>query len=218
MPRGSAAASSWRLDVATLRAARSWAEVADVLMLHRRAGATIAVGAAVFALLTGDTTPRAISAPTVAVEVAARFLPSGTVLAPSDLRSEPLLARTLPVGVLTSAAPALGATLAGPISSGQEVTRTQLLEPASLPGGDVEVTLRLPDPATAQLARPGEFVTLVAGGEGPAATVLASQLPVLAAPGGGVVVVAASTAAALRLTGMSSDRLAILIDPPQAVG
>lgn len=204
--------------MATLRGAHSWADVADVLVLHRRAVATLAVGVAVYALLTGNPAPRVTSPPTVAVEVAARFLPSGTLLAPGDLRSQPLLASAVPVGALTSAGPALGAALAGPVSSGEEVTRTQLLKPATLPDGEVEVTLRLPDPATAQLARPGEFVTLVAGGDGTPATVLASQLLVLAAPGGGVVVVAASTAAALRLTGMSSNRLAILIDPPPAAG
>lgn len=122
---------------------------------------------------------------TVAVAVAARDLPAGTLLAPGDLRSVGFAPGSVPAGVSRDAA---GRTLAAPLRAGEPVTDVRLVGPALTEGypGLSAVPVRLPDPAMAALLRVGDHVDLVsADPQGGPAGVVARDVPVLALPAPG---------------------------------
>jgi Flp pilus assembly protein CpaB len=120
----------------------------------------------------------------VRVLVAARDLPSGTVLDPGDLRTAAFAPGSVPDGAVAGAA---GRTLAAPLRAGEPVTDVRLVGPALTEGypGLSAVPVRLPDAAMADLLAVGDRVDLVsADPQGGAATVVASDVPVLALPAG----------------------------------
>lgn len=118
----------------------------------------------------------------VSVLVAARDLPAGTVLAPGDLTSAAFAPGSVPAGVAPEAA---GRTLAAPLRAGEPVTDVRLVGPALTEGypGLAAVPVRLPDAGMAGLLRVGDRIDLVsADPQGGGATVVASDVPVLAIP------------------------------------
>src|SRR4051812_31367650 len=120
----------------------------------------------------------------VPVVVAARDLPSGTVLGDEDLRTVGFRPGSVPAGV--AAAPA-GRTLAAPLRAGEPVTDVRLVGPSLIEGypGLAAVPVRLPDAAMADLLAVGDRVDLVsADPQRSGATVVASGVPVLALPAG----------------------------------
>jgi Flp pilus assembly protein CpaB len=175
---------------------------------RRLIAATLAGVAALVAL-------RTVAPPepaTVEVLVAARDLPSGTVLADDDLVPRDWPADLAPAG---AAAAATGRVLAAPIGRGEVLTDVRVVGPGLALGqpGDTVLPVRLPDAGMATLLQPGDVVDLMATDPGTgAATLVARDVTVLAAPGevpegpaggsgGALVVVAASPTEAVDITG-----------------
>jgi Flp pilus assembly protein CpaB len=121
--------------------------------------------------------------PQVAVLVAARDLPGGTVLGPGDLTRVPFAPGSVPADVATSTA---GRTLAAPLRRGEPVTDVRLVGPGLTDGhpGVTAVPVRLPDAAMVDLLATGDRIDLVAADpQGTGARVVAAGVPVLAVPG-----------------------------------
>ena len=120
----------------------------------------------------------------VDVAVAARDLPSGTVLGSGDLRTVGFAPDSVPSG---ARADAVGHTLASPLRAGEPVTDVRLIGPALSDGypGLTAVPVRLPDPGMADLLTVGDRIDLVsADPQGGGASTVASDVPVLAVPDG----------------------------------
>jgi Flp pilus assembly protein CpaB len=113
----------------------------------------------------------------VAVTVAARDLPSGTVLSQDDL-----VVRRYPPGIAPAESDpgAVGRTLAAPVRRGEPVTDVRLV--AAYPDR-VALPVRIADASTVALLRVGDHVDLVAADPRRGrATYAAVDLPVLALP------------------------------------
>lgn len=176
-------------------------------MLRRRRGL-----AAVCAALAALAALRAVAAPpaeTVAVLTAARDLPSGTVIAASDVTTRRFLPGSVPSGTELRA-DALGRTTAAPLRQGAPVTDVALVQASLLDGypGAVAVPVRLGDAAAAALLRVGDRIALVAAGQdGAPHEVIARDVAVLALPrirsdatsNGALIVVATTQEVAIRL-------------------
>lgn len=126
------------------------------LLAHRRLLAFLLTAAAV---ATGLHAARPAPPPTVALTVAARDLPAGTTLTPSDLAT----VRVPPGGVPDDARDdPVGETLAAPLRRGEPITGVRLVGP-SLTTGHPELTavpVRFPDAAMAGLLHAGDRVDL----------------------------------------------------------
>lgn len=149
---------------------------------------------------------------TVEVLVAARDLPSGSLLAEDDL-----VARAWPVDLAPAdaAVRATGRVLAAPIGRGEVVTDVRLVGPglALAQPGETIVPVRLPDAGMATLLRAGDKVDLLATDPGTGeAALVARDVTVLATPtgvpegpaggsGGALVVVGASAEEAVTIAG-----------------
>lgn len=149
---------------------------------------------------------------TVEVLVAARDLPSGSLLDADDL-----VARDWPVDLAPAdaAVGAAGRVLAGPIGRGEALTDLRLVGPglALAHPGETVVPVRLPDAGMAALLHAGDEVDLVATDPGTGeATLVARDVTVLATPtgvpegpaggsGGALVVVGASAEEAVTIAG-----------------
>jgi Flp pilus assembly protein CpaB len=158
---------------------------------------------------------RAVAPPppdTVAVLVAARDLPSGTVLDEHDLVERDFPAALAPHG---ASGPAAGRVLAAPVRSGEVLTDVRLVGPglADAVPGETVLPVRLPDAGMAALLRAGDEVDLLATDPGTGDTaVVARDVTVLATPtgvpdgpaggaGGALVVVGASESEAIAIAG-----------------
>jgi pilus assembly protein CpaB len=163
--------------------------------------------------------------PTVSALAAAKDLPAGRIVAPSDLVAIRVPPAVLPGGSLGLAA-LEGRQLAVALRQGQLLADSLLVGPGLLagsPAGAAAVPLRMADPASVQLVSPGQLVNVVMtsgdGYEQAASTqVLASSVPVLwtSATGGkagqwldagdtdGLMVVAADADQAKKLAGAST--------------
>ncbi|HTY73434.1 MAG TPA: SAF domain-containing protein, partial [Actinomycetes bacterium] len=128
---------------------------------HRRLLASALLAGAVVCALDVLAPPRQ---PTVAVLVAARSLPAGSVLAASDVRVAHRPASTSPAA-LRSAAEALGRVLAAPVGAGEALTAQRLVGPglatALARQGHVAAPVRLADADVANLLRTGDTVDVV---------------------------------------------------------
>ncbi len=116
------------------------------------------------------------------MSVAARDLPSGTVLTPRDLVARRYPAAVAPVG---SAPRAVGRTLAAPVRAGEPVTDVRLVAPSLVSGypGRVALPVRIADAAVVALLRVGDRVDLVAADpRRGTASYVAVDVPVLALP------------------------------------
>jgi len=142
--------------------------------------------------------------PTVAVVVATRDLPAGSVLSATDVTVAAMAPRVAPDGSSTEAAWFIGRQLAGRVRRGEELTDARLDDgPLALPGaGLVSAPVRLADAQAARLLQPGQRVDVLAAdtstttgldaaaattgssglGELPVAAVVAANVQVVAVP------------------------------------
>ncbi len=223
--------------------ARGRRRVAAVRVLARLAGwprrvlaASLLLAAVLAALRPGQPPPRVAADPPpgVPVVVVTRDLPAGTTLAVRDLRTVPLPGGAVPAGAARQVRSVLGRVVAGPVRRGEPVTDARLVGPGLTAGLDpresTAVPVRLADPETAALVRPGDRVDVLgtpvepdaAGGAPVAAAgqvvVGVRVLAVLRGPSaadGVLLVVAAAPAAALRLAGAAArQRLTVAVRPP----
>ena len=148
---------------------------------------------------------------TVEVLVAARDLPSGTVLGDDDLAVRDYPRELAPVGATAAGA---GRVLAAPVGQGEVLTDARVVGPglARAEPGRTVLPVRLPDAGMAALLRPGDEVDLVATDPGTGdSSVVARDVTVLATPvaatdgpagerGGALVVVGASATEATDIT------------------
>jgi Flp pilus assembly protein CpaB len=150
-----------------------------VVLSRRRPLAAVCAAVAVLAVAHEARPPRPA---TVAVEVAARDLPSGAVLGAADL-----VRVSVPADLATARTPArvVGRTLAAPVRRGEPVTDVRLVGPALAQGypGLVALPVRIPDPGAVALLRVGDRIDLVAADpQGGGAEVVATDVPVMALP------------------------------------
>ncbi len=98
--------------------------------------------------------------------VATRDLTPGVELSAADVRLETRTATTAPDGYQSDVAAVVGATLAGPVRSGEVLTDVRLLGPRlaeSTAGPDARIVpLPLADSALLDLIRPGDVVDVLA--------------------------------------------------------
>ena len=132
------------------------------LALRRIAALLLVLAAAVLAI---RPTRRAADA-TVPTLVAARDLPPGVTLRPSDVRVSRQPPTTRPPSALTAPSQATGRVLASATTAGEPLTRARLVGPENsrLTAGDPDaaaVPFRLADPAVADLLTPGLHVDVV---------------------------------------------------------
>ncbi|MHB8451330.1 MAG: SAF domain-containing protein [Mycobacteriales bacterium] len=209
--------TAWREQLRELGQVRSWADLRDAAVVHRRAlaaaAAALAVATAIPALRSA---PPAL--PTMVVVAAARDLPSGTILAANDLAPLTLPRSAVPTGALTSAGQAEGQLLAGAVTAHEPLTTARVLGATTLPTGEVAVPVHLPDPAAAALLAAGDRIDILAAPPQPGgpASDLATDVLVLATPdpGSGLLLVAATPNQALALGGVAPDRLSYLLRSP----
>jgi Flp pilus assembly protein CpaB len=164
----------------------------------------------------------------MAVVVATRAVPRGTVLVEGDLRRATMPARYAPPGVLGSVEAAVGATLAADLAPGEPLTETRMVRAgpvaAQVPSGLRAMPLQVSLPGGAVV--PGDRVDVLAVRPGtPVAETVAVGLEVVlvlreAAPEGIgdsattlVLLVAPDTAARLARARAFSD-LTVVIAPP----
>lgn len=149
------------------------------VLAHRRLIAFVCAAAAV---LLGVQATRPPALPSDVVLVAARDLPSGTVLRAGDLTEATYAAGTAPTAIDPRP---LGRTLAAPLRRGEPVTDVRLVSPALTDGypGLVAYPVRIPDAGVVALLRVGDRVDVVATDpESGDAEVLLADTPVLALP------------------------------------
>lgn len=131
------------------------------LLIHRRGLAALLAGLAVFTVVRTTAPPPPETRP---VWTAAVDLPAGHVVAPGDLRQVGYLPASVPAA---TAGPAdlVGRTLAAPVGRGTPFSRSSVVGPHLLPGGDtgtVAVPVRVSDPDVVDLLRVGDRVDLLA--------------------------------------------------------
>lgn len=178
----------------------------------RRRRRLIAASLAALAALSAFRTLAPPPPDTVEVLVAARDLPSGTLLGADDLVPRAFPASLAPSGAATAPA---GRVLAAPVRRGEVVTDVRTVGPglALAEPGRTIVPVRLPDAGMVALLRPGDEVDLVATDPGTGGTTLVARgVTVLATPsgvpdgpaggsGGALVVVGAGADEAIEIAG-----------------
>ncbi|HEY7489054.1 MAG TPA: RcpC/CpaB family pilus assembly protein [Streptosporangiaceae bacterium] len=104
----------------------------------------------------------------VRVLAAARDLPSGITLRPSDVRPVVLPPTAVPDGAARTSL--TGRVLAGPVRSGEPLTDVRLLDPGLLNGygpGLVAVPIRMADAGAVRLLHPGDHIDVLAAATPP---------------------------------------------------
>lgn len=206
--RDPAWSSPWRARTRRARWGRRVVTLRRAVLRRRRLLAALLSAMTVLAAL------RSVSPapePMVPVLVAARDLPSGTLVRAGDLVEAAYLPATAPDGL---AGDVVGRTLAAPVRRGEPITDVRLVGPALTEGYDdlVAVPVRLPDAGSVALLAVGDRIDLVATDPSAGdARVIALAAPVLALPAptdagdggltGRLVVVGASRAAAAAIAG-----------------
>jgi Flp pilus assembly protein CpaB len=186
------------------------------VLARRRPIAALCAGLAVAAGLRANAAP---PTPRTTLLVAAHDLPGAAALRPEDLSTRSFAPDSVPAGVLSSPAQALGRTTVGPVRAGEPLTDARLVGRSMLAGypGTVATPVRIGDPAAVGLVRVGDRVDLLASdpqGAGEAA-LLAHDAPVIAIPrrttstdlvSGALIVVAVpdTTARSLAAAGVTS--------------
>jgi Flp pilus assembly protein CpaB len=140
-----------------------WHRLRRRVLLHRRLLAALLAGVAV---LLGVEAAAEEPPPTQSVWSAARDLPSGTRLQPSDFRRTGFATGTAPDEAVDDPARVSGRTLAVPLHRGEPLTTGKVVGAGLLAGhpGRVAVPVRITDPAVAALRKVGDRVDLVAVG------------------------------------------------------
>jgi Flp pilus assembly protein CpaB len=141
--------------------------------------------AAVLAAIAVAAGLHAVAAPPpahVSVLVAARELPAGVELKPSDLVAAEFAPGSVPDDLVDDP---VGRTLAAPLTRGEPVTGVRLIGPRLADGhaGLTATPVRLPDAGMVDLLRVGDLIDLVAADpRGTGAETVAVAAPVLAIP------------------------------------
>lgn len=202
---------------------RAWE---DLLRAAARRRWLLAAGLAAASVATA--LPSLAPAPAVVTTVlaAARDLAAGSALTPADVADVALPPGAVPDGALTAGAELDGRLLASPVRRGEPLTDVRLVGPGLLAAlGDdslVAVPVRLADPASGALLRPGDRVDVLAAStvaDGPsAAAVVAVAAPVLTVPPptvdleGALVLLATPPSTAARLAAAAvSSRLSVVV-------
>ncbi len=197
-------------------------------LLHRRVRRAL-LGrrrplAALFAAVTVAAALRVVNPgppPTAPVLTATRDLPAGSVVRSSDLQQSAFALGTVPAGAL-SASEVVGRTTAAPLRSGEALTDVRLVQGSLLDGypGMVAAPVRIGDADAVRLLRVGDRIDLLAADQGPSATLLASDVPVIALPPersaggtveGALVIVAISDITARRVAAHAPTSLVSLV-------
>lgn len=186
---------------------------ARLTRIRRPLAALFAAAAAGLALVALRPAPP----PSVRVLAAARDLPAGTTLTPSDLRPVGFPPASVPSGTLRSGA--TGRVLAGPMRKGEPLTDARIVGAALLRGhgpGTVATPVRVADADAVHLLRPGDHVDVLtaptpleAAPQPGGARIVVSAVPVVAVPAprgnsareGALVVLATDRAQAAALAG-----------------
>jgi Flp pilus assembly protein CpaB len=183
--------------------------VRRAVLARRRLLAAALTAIAVAAGLRASAEPPAASVP---VRVARHDLPAGAVLSDRDLRVADFSPGTPPADLADSP---VGRTLAAPLRAGEAVTDVRLVGPALTDGypGLAAVPVRLPDAGMVDLLRVGDRIDLVsADPQGGGASVVASDVPVLALPAGSPRVTATGLSGSLVVVGAPPDEVADIAD------
>ncbi len=174
------------------------------VLAHRRLLAFVCAAAAV---LVGIQAFRPPAPPSDVVLVAARDLPSGTVLRGADLTEVKYAAGTAP----TSLDPRpVGRTLAAPLRRGEPVTDLRLVSPTLVEGypGLVAYPVRVPDAGVVSLLRVGDRIDVLATDpESGGAEVVLTGSPVLAIPRGDQAAAIEGVPGRLVLLGVPESRV-----------
>jgi len=157
--------------------------VRRTVLARRRPLAALCAALAVLAALQAVSPP---PPPSRSVLVAANDLAGGEVLATADLTRADFTPDSVPSGVLTTEADALGRTTAAPVRAGEPLTDVRLMSGSLLAGypGRVAAPVRVADPGSVALLRIGDRVdVLAADPQGRRdAVVVAHDAPVVALP------------------------------------
>ena len=127
--------------------------------------------------------------PVSPVLVAARDLPAGAVLLPTDLRVQQVPRSTTQPGALTTVADAVGRRVGAGLVRGESLTASRLVPRSTLdglPAGRVALHVVSADPAAVDLLTPGLPARVYPAAGGPALAVGATVLAADPAPGGPV--------------------------------
>jgi pilus assembly protein CpaB len=154
-------------------------------VLRRLLSATLAATAVGLVLLQLRPPPEPVSP----VLVAARDLPAGAVLLPTDLRVQQVPRSTTQPGALTTVADAVGRRVGAGLVRGETLTASRLVPRSTLdglPAGRVALHVVSADPAAVDLLTPGLPARVYPAAGGPAlavgATVLAADPATAAGP------------------------------------
>jgi len=220
----------------------------DVQRAVARHRTLLAAGLAAAAVAAGLTAAVPAQERAVLVLTATRDLAAGTALTPDDLAATPVPPGLVPEGALSELVGAVGRFVAGPVRRGEPLTDVRLLGAGLLgdrsaggnaagAGGhaagteargkvdasEVAVPVRVAEPAVAALLQAGDRVDILAASPegGPAAMVVAADVPVLSVPileddttEGTLLVVAASRSTGRQLAAAAvTGRLSLVVLP-----
>jgi len=189
-----------------------WHRLRRTALAHRRGLAAVLAGLSVLLVVRALTSP---AAPTQELLVAARDLPSGTVLTSDDLTPRPFTLDSVPPGAVAPEVPPLGRLLASPLSAGEVLTHVRLVGDdllAGYPGRSI-TPVRVSDPSTLPLLTVGTHIDLVGSDPATGAVrTLASGAEVVAIPStggttpgaGGLLLVAVVPEASVRIAAASA--------------
>jgi pilus assembly protein CpaB len=201
-------------------------ELARAAGWHRR---LLAGGLAAGSVALGMQALQPAPPPTLDVLAAATDLRGGARLSPDDLRTVALPAGSVPAGVLRPGDDVEGRVLTGPVRAGEPVTDVRLVGPALLAGWGrslVASPVRVADPGSVAVVRPGDRVDLIATATtgDTRVRVVAADVPVLATPQdaeqttlaeGALLVVASTRSQARELAAAAvTSRLTLVLRPP----
>lgn len=207
----------------------------------------LAAGLAAAAVAAGLTAAVPAQERAVLVLTATRDLAAGTALTPEDVVATPVPPGLVPEGALSELVGAVGRFVAGPVRRGEPLTDVRLLGAGLLGDGpaggaatgatgaggadargkgdasEVAVPVRVAEPAVAALVQAGDRVDILSASPegGPAAMVVAADVPVLSVPileddptEGTLLVVAASRSTGTQLAAAAvTGRLSLVVLP-----
>lgn len=167
--------------------------------------------------------------PGASVVVAAHDLAAGAELGAHDVDTVRLPRSVVPSGALSSERAAAGRSLVSAVRRGEPLTDLRLVGSSALDllhAGNVAAPVRIADPATVRLLRPGDVVdVLAAGADQPAAAarLVAAAVRVVTVPrtardafdagtGGGLVLLETTPSTAARLAAAAvTERLSVVL-------
>jgi len=198
------------------------AAVRDLRRALSRHRVLLSAGLAAGSVATAVTALAPAPVATTTVVVAARDLAAGMPLDDDDVRTVALPAGTAPSGALRDPAAAVGRLVPGPVRAGEPITDVRLLGAGLLPPGpEVATPVRVAEPATPALVRPGDFVDVLSAAPdgGASAATVVTGVRVLSVPvaeddtgEGALLVLAATRSAAARLAAAAvTGRLSVVV-------